>query len=247
MTKAEPLHIAGADGCPGGWIIVSHPVDEPAASTWHVAATFAELVAFTSGYAAVAIDMPIGLPDIAVPGGRTADRAARAVLGARQSSVFALPSRTAIACTDYRDACDTALKSSDPPRKVAKQTFHLFPKIREVDALMTPSLQSRIVECHPEVAFWAMNDREPLTEPKKVKSRPHPPGLDFRRALLTSQGFKSSFLEEPDCPRRIAGPDDLLDACATAWTANRLATGQALRLPDQPELDANQLRMEIVY
>jgi predicted RNase H-like nuclease len=248
MTSIKPPpYIAGADGCPGGWIVVRHPLNRPSAASWHLFETFEALLAATADHQAIAIDMPIGLPSVANSGGRLADRAARAVLGARQSSVFAVPARAAIACVDYRNACAVALEHSDPPRKVAKQTFNLFPKIRQVDALMTPALQNRVFECHPEVAFWAMNGKIELSEPKKRKSSPYPRGLKLRRELLIAQGFTPQFLVGPDCPGRIAATDDFLDACATAWTANRFANKIAERFPTKPLLDARSLRMEIVY
>lgn len=247
QTGTETIYAAGADACPGGWISVMYPVGQPHRATSHVYETFAALLAATAHCAAVAIDIPIGIPETATAGGRLADRAARAVLGARKSSVFAVPARAAVACSDYREACVAAFAHSDPPRKVAKQTFHIFPKIREVDALMSPALQHRIVECHPEVAFWAMNDRQPLSEPKKVKSSPYGPGLDLRRQLLIRHGYTAAFLNGPNCPRKVAAPDDFLDACATAWTANRMATSQSDRFPDRPDYDPRHLRMEIVF
>ena len=72
-------------------------------------------------------------------------------------------------------------------------------------------------------------------------------GKGWARDLLAGQGFDRRFLEGPDCPRRIAAADDFLDACATAWTANRLATGRAERLPADPATDPRGLRMEIVF
>jgi predicted RNase H-like nuclease len=239
--------VAGADGCPAGWITVYHPRGRPDAAAWRIFPTFEELLAFAETFEAVAVDMPIGLPDVATTGGREADRLARSVLGARQSSVFAVPARATIACTDYAHACATNLLNSDPPRKVAKQMFYLFAKIREIDERMTPTLQQRVVECHPEVAFWALNGEQALAEPKKVKSRPFPAGLDLRRDLLSRVGYAVDFLAGPDCPRSRAAPDDLLDACATAWSANRLALGAAARFPDNPPRDSRGLRMEIVY
>jgi predicted RNase H-like nuclease len=44
-----------------------------------------------------------------------------------------------------------------------------------------------------------------------------------------------------------AARDDLLDACAVAWTAWRLAQDRAVRLAAEPEVDMRGLRMEIVY
>ena len=241
-------HVGGVDGCPGGWLLVHHPQNNPQRAEWQIFETFAELFKTTATFLAVAIDIPIGLPKIATKGGRTADRQARAVLGARQSSVFSVPARTVLSCTDYRDACARSLRHSDPPRKVSKQIFHLFPKIREVDAAMSPNDQRRIVECHPEVAFWALNAKHALSQPKKVKSKPHEPGLDQRRRLLLSTGFDPEFLAGPTIRRRLAGPDDFLDACAASWTANRLASGMAERFPaETQEIDDTGLAMQITY
>ena len=128
---------------------------------------------------------------------------------------------------------------------VSKQCFHIFPKIREADALITPELQTRIVECHPEGAFWAMNGKQPLTEPKKLKSRGHPPGLALRRALLERAGYPAAFLAARRFKISHAGEDDFLDACACAWTARRVLRGEAHRFPDEPRIDPRGLRMEI--
>ena len=239
--------VAGADGCPAGWIVVSYPLDRPDQATCRICFTFKDLLDDDPGLAAIAVDIPVGLPEIGEYGGRAADRAARSLLGERRSSVFSVPARAAVSCSDYGVACETALAHSDPPRKVSKQAFNLFPKIRELDALMTPDLQYWVVECHPEVVFWAINGRTPLTEPKKVKSRSYEPGLALRRQLLVTQGFDPAFLENPGVPPRVATSDDLLDACAAAWTAGRVAKGTAERLPETPPTDARGLRMEIVF
>lgn len=238
--------IAGVDGCPGGWLVVLRPLDEPAAARMAIVPDFAAVLALQPSPEFIGIDMPIGLPETTSTGGRDADVGARANLGARQSAVFAVPSRAAVMQSDYREACAAALATSNPPRKISKQCFFLFPKIREIDAVMSPALQSRVHETHPEVAFWALNGERPLDEPKKVKSRPHPPGLALRRRLLSAAGYDPAFLEDRTGIRAsVAGPDDLLDAAACAWTAARIARGQARRFPDKPTLDAKGLRIEI--
>jgi predicted RNase H-like nuclease len=160
--------VAGVDGCRGGWLVVMRPLDDPTAARALLVPAFADVLALDPAPAVVGIDMPIGLPRVAGRGGRTADIEARANLGARQSSVFAVPSRSAVMRTDYREACTEALATSDPPRKVSKQCYNLFPKIREIDALLTPNLQRRVFEIHPELAFWAMNGDRPLELPKKL-------------------------------------------------------------------------------
>ncbi len=44
-----------------------------------------------------------------------------------------------------------------------------------------------------------------------------------------------------------AKPDDTLDACIAAWTAERIARQEAERLPSEPPLDGRGLHMEIWF
>jgi predicted RNase H-like nuclease len=237
--------VLGVDGCPAGWVVVSHPLDRPEAADITIAETFSAVLDLGRDAILIAVDMPIGLPDRIGAGGRACDVAARRVLGARQSAVFAMPSRAAVMCEDYRAACAIASATSEPPRRISKQAFNLFPKVREVDALMTPELQETVREVHPEVAFWALNGHTALDTAKKVKSRPNPEGLIARRALLAAAGYDPGFLETVHFKRAIAGPDDVLDATVNASAAARIARGEGIRFPDTPNLDAKGLRMEI--
>jgi predicted RNase H-like nuclease len=185
----------------------------------------------------VAVDMPIGLPERIGPQGRGPERAVRPLLGERQSSVFAVPSRRAVYAQDYGDACRLAAQTSDPPKKISRQLFMIAPKIREIDTELrgTPALSERVFEVHPEVAFWRLNGERALTEPKKIKSRPYDPGLALRRALLIGDGFPIAAVE--DDPPRGADQDDLLDALACAAVARRIRAGQARPFPDPPLRD----------
>ncbi|MBX9924907.1 MAG: DUF429 domain-containing protein [Hyphomicrobiaceae bacterium] len=240
------MTVAGVDGCPGGWLVVVRDVDDPTSAEMRIVPTFAEVLAGEPALAMVAVDIPIGLPDRIGPGGREADVAARTVLGQRQSAVFAVPSRAAVMEPDYRTACAIAFATSDPPRKISKQAFNLFPKIRQVDAVMTPELQARVREVHPEVAFAALNGWRPLELAKKVKSQPNGPGLDLRRSLLEAAGYRAAFLLPPSWLRRKdAGPDDLLDAAVNSWAAARLVRGEARCFPERPMVDSKGLRCEI--
>lgn len=236
---------AGVDGCRAGWLVVVRPLEDPAAAQVRLAVTFAEVLALVPEPGVIAVDIPIGLPDRGVPGGRACDVAARANLGGRQSSVFAVPSREAVMCEDYAKACRVAERTSQPARKVSKQAFNIFAKVREVDRLMTPELQQRVFEVHPEVAFWALNDECPLDLPKKVKSRPFPPGLDLRRSLLEAAGYSADFMRRLPFKASEAGPDDLLDAAVNSWSAARIARGEAVCFPCEPDTDSRGLRMEI--
>ena len=238
--------VAGVDGCRGGWLVVLRPLYNAGEAQAHLFKTFAAVLEIEPRPTIIGVDMPIGLPDVSGRGGRSADVAARAYLGGRQSAVFAVPSRAAVMESEYPRACEVAFSTSDPPRKVSKQCFHLFPKIREVDDLMSEPLQARVFECHPEVGFWALNGEQPLALPKKVKSRPNEPGLDLRRNLLAAAGYDRHLISgRAGLAARNVGPDDLLDACACAWTAARIHLGSARRFPVDPTRDSKGLRMEI--
>ena len=109
---------------------------------------------------------------------------------------------------------------------------------------MTPALQLRVKEVHPEVAFSALNGWTPLDLPKKVKSQPSAPGLALRRHLLTGAGYDAQLFATA-FKRAQAGPDDVLDAAANSWTAARLVQGCARRFPAGPVTDSKGLWCEI--
>jgi predicted RNase H-like nuclease len=228
--------LAGVDGCTTGWI-VAYVQENGHDVRIRVLSRFADVLAAPERPSIVAVDMPIGLPERIGPQGRGPERAVRPLLGERQSSVFAVPSRRAVYAQDYGDACRLAAQTSDPSRKVSRQLFMIAPKIREIDAELrgTPALAARVFEVHPEVAFWRLNGDRALIEPKKVKSRPYGPGLVQRRALLIRDGFPR-FVVESDPPPGAA-QDDLLDALACAAVARRIRAGRAKPFPDPPLKD----------
>ncbi|MEO1199717.1 MAG: DUF429 domain-containing protein [Pseudomonadota bacterium] len=237
--------IAGVDGCRTGWCVVLTPVDALHQARLQLCPCFADILTLPEAPVIIAVDMPIGLPDHVGPGGRAPETHVRPLLGARQSSVFSVPSRRAVMEEDYRTACQVALETSDPPRKIAKQTFNLFPKIREIDRLMTPDLEARVFECHPEVAFWALNGEAPIPLPKKIKSRSNPDGLAMRADLLERAGFpaRDIMTRRKDLPG--IGADDALDATVCAWSARRILDGIAHCFPPDPPRDGKQLRQAI--
>jgi predicted RNase H-like nuclease len=244
MSGDQDIWLAGADGCPGGWIVAFvRPGGHDA--RLRIVPRFADVLAAPERPAVVAVDMPVGLPERTGPGGRAAENCVRPLLGARQSSVFSVPSRAAIYAADYATACAIAAVTSDPPRKVSKQLFNIAPKIREVDEALraTPDAARRVFEVHPEVAFWRLNGERALTEPKKVKSRPYDPGLALRRTLLVAAGLPAEAVNA--APPRGAAADDLLDALACAAVARRILQGAAKPFPDPPPRDALGLPMAI--
>lgn len=174
-----------------------------------VVRTFAEIV--SARFDLVLIDIPIGLLDTP----RQCDIAARKLLGQRKSSVFPAPSRHLLGAAHYRGQC-------------SRQLWNILYKIREVDAAMTPRLQRRIREAHPECAFARLNGL-PMRFWKKTAE-----GRAERRALL-----EPLFGPMPSLPG--AAPDDVLDAYALLWSA-----GQPHVVLGNGEHDARGLRCEIV-
>lgn len=206
--------VLGVDGFKGGWVaVVLHDgAFVEAASVRFVA----ELAARFTDAAMIAVDIPIGLSPI---GSRPADLAAKAFVGPLSSSVFLCPARAAFDELTFDGALAKA--RSIHASGFSIQTWALKERIVEVerDAARDP----RIVEVHPEVSFAAMNGR-PLRARKKTWN-----GQLQRRHLLEAHGIS--------LPNHLAGVgdevpvDDLLDAAAAAWSADRLALGMGQSLP----------------
>ncbi|KFG70698.1 DUF429 domain-containing protein [Microvirga sp. BSC39] len=240
------MWVAGVDGCRAGWIGVLMRADNPYEHRIMTAPTFAAIVDAPERPEVIAVDMPIGLPERTEGSGRLPEQLIRPLLEQRQSSVFAIPSRRAVEAEDYREACAIAAATSEPSRKVSRQGFAIFPKIREIDALLRarPVLMTRIYEVHPELAFWALNNAQALDQPKKVKGTPYGPGMDLRRRLLSRSGLLPESLIHAS-PPRCAAADDLLDALAGLTVALDIARGGGQPFPDPPGRDAHGLPVGI--
>lgn len=233
--------IAGVDGCRGGWIVAMGSLEGQSLRGFEIrlCATFDEILRLRPRPEIVSIDMPIGLLDVQERGGRECDRAARRLLGRpRAGSVFTPPTRPMLRAKTYEEVRRHGLSI---------QSFGILPKIREVDARMTPHLQKRVLECHPELAFMALggaaakhNKKTPEGRKERVeclRSIPRKRFPDVRRVLDEWRMKKGR--------SKIAGEDDLLDACALLWFAGEIALGRVARLPERPARDARGLRMEV--
>lgn len=242
--QPSPVPIVGVDGCRAGWIAAFAERDDLSRISIRVAPGFTQIVEALDAPSIVAVDMPIGLPDRIEGPGRAPERLVRPLLGERQSSVFSIPSRAAVFAPDYASACAEALASSNPPRKVSKQGFMIFPRIREIDMALRacPGLSEHVFESHPEVVFQALNGG-PLPLPKKVRGSPHAPGLALRRRLLAAAGVPEDVLST--APPAGARADDMIDALACLLTARAIASGRAQSWPSPPLRDAHGLPVAI--
>ena len=154
----------------------------------------------------IAIDVPIGF------GPRDADVAARKFLKGAASAVFSTPSRELLE------------RPFGPGLGISAQAHALGPRIRHVTRLA--ETDPRIHEVHPEVSFRAMNGGRPLRYRKKSAG-----GALERIALLNREGIDPT----PLTAAWAAPLDDVLDAAAAAWSAQRIARGEARSLPDMPD------------
>lgn len=220
--------VLGVDGHPRGWVAVR--LDGGAVAGVHSDATLAGILATAPDAEVVAIDIPLGLPDSQV---RACDVEARALLrGARPSSIFATPPRVVLEAPDYATARATAVRHWS--RGVSAQAYNLGPRILEADAIA--EADSRLIEAHPEVSFAAMAGTA-VTEHKKSWD-----GLRRRLLLLHREGIELPQLLGPGAGAVPA--DDVVDAAAAAWTADRHRRGEAIPIPDPPEA-ADGRRMAI--
>lgn len=180
----------------------------------------------------IGVDIPIGFPALPAQG-RAADGAARQLVKPLTSTVFPTPHPAVHEAQNHAQANDISRKLTGTG--ISKASFDLLPKIREVQKIAVKN--KRIYEVHPEVSFRILAGR-PLVSKKRWN------GHTDRRALLLAAG-----VEIPDYlgDAKSAGAYDILDAAVAAWSANRIAAGEANSLPHPPERDENGREIAIWY
>ena len=231
------MRVVGIDGCPGGWIAVALDLESRTFAP-RVHPSFSDAIACYPNVSCIAVDIPIGLT---ADGPRPCDLEARRVLGPRSSSVFPAPDPRLLDAPTFGQAL--ALARSLTGKGISKQGFAIYAKVAEANRSMTPLLQGWVFEIHPEVSFWALSGGRPMAFAKRTLE-----GYEERKRLL--EAALGLTLPHRNEARRLAPPaaaDDLLDALAASWTAQRIAEDRAGRLPAQPTLGVGGLRMEIGY
>ena len=214
--------VLGVDACKAGWVgaILEPGSPRPRIAVAATVDALVETVRQSLAIQAVAIDIPIGLPDSTTRG---ADSAARKALRGRASSVFTTLTRAAYG-EPTRAAADPVNRGLTG-QGVGAQAFGLRAKILEVDAWVRSRPTVGVIEVHPELCFATMAGA-PIAPGKKTDD-----GRVARLAALRAAGLAS--------PSVLSGSgyaaDDVLDACAAAWTAARWVNGEARPLPDPPE------------
>ena len=184
-----------------------------------------------AGTASIGIDVPLGVTSGTTR--RTADSEARKFVGPRRSSVFPTYPREVYEAPDYdaaREMCRNLTGGS-----ISQQAYALKERLLELEGVAKGRLG--VFEVHPEVSFHEMAKRD-LSWAKTSWN-----GLNERMQLLRDQGIKiATKIDEIG----NAGSEDLLDAAAAAWSANRIANGTASSLPAPPQ-EANGRQIAIWY
>jgi predicted RNase H-like nuclease len=219
-----PVPVLGVDACPSGWVgVLLTPDVRPSVLVSGTVASLVALAQESAELVVVAIDIPIGLPD---RDGREADVLARRELPGKASSVFSTLTRSAYTAPSYAEGRALNLAATDGRSSASAQAFALRTKILEVDEWVRSDPGVVVIEVHPEVSFARMAGA-PLLSRKKEAA-----GVHERRAVLERAGIPA-----PAWFRGSGfGEDDLLDACAAAWTAVRHARRESESLPPVPEV-----------
>ncbi|CAM3339134.1 DUF429 domain-containing protein [Mycobacterium frederiksbergense] len=221
--------VLGVDGWKNGWVGIELRDGRYVGA--HVDETLRGLVAAAPDAVAIGVDIPLGLLDSEV---RASDRAAQRRLGARSSSLFAMPPRPVFDAPDH--AAATAAAKALTGTGISIQTWGLRRKFLEAEALHDKT-GLPLHEVHPELSFHEMGLL--AADGKKKSWR----GQRARLRILTSHGIDIP----EDLGRAVAAvpADDVLDAGAAAWSAHRIATGAAFSLPDPPQVDGRGRQLAI--
>lgn len=210
------MTVVGVDGWKGRWVAA---VADGRAITWRTHDDFADVLAAHPGRT-VAVDMPIATTD----GPRDVDAAGRAWLrdhGGPWQSIFLAPTTRTVAAYEAGRTHAEAMAGLAAGSRVSIQAWNLIPAIVQVRDALAARPDAVVLEAHPECSFRAMDDR--IGPASKKTGR----GAGLRLRAL-SREFDVDLAGAPE----NVPVDDLLDACAVAWTAARHERGEHLTLPE---------------
>ena len=217
-TIVADAAVLGIDGWKSGWlavVLLENRVEV------EFRTRLADYVSDFADAAAIVVDVPVGMP---LEGRRVADIEARRFVGRRASSVFPVPPEAVLRTPTYQLALTMCREVFG--FGLSSQSYALRQKVLDAGELARKG--APLTEGHPEVSFTALKGAS-LGYPKRAWNGQHE-----RRLLLEAFGI--------DLPDRLPGAvgsapaDDVLDAAAMAWTARRVARGEAKSLPNPPEL-----------
>ena len=260
------IKYVGVDGCPCGWIGVG--LDDSGVARVKVRGEFSEILECFGDACLILVDMPIGLPN-GVPTYRCCDNEARRKLKGRESSVFRVPSREFVTefknsesrdqTWGYSDANKWITDKCQGAKLISQQAFHIVEKIIKVDDALTSrdeSASPKVREAHPEICFWALNNKNVVLNSKKD-------GWGFIerfrivKRLIPNTDVNGVFEKvRREHSKSQVGSDDVLDALALAVTAKigsqegnefRTLPKRCNGCPKEKDKCKPNLPMEMVY
>ena len=235
----------GIDGYSQGWIgIVVNKKREYQRKIYLWQSTEKMLQESFKNFKFSLIDMPIGLNDYLLPGERNCDKLARRLIGwPRSSSIFIVPHREALSAKTKDGADKINLQICG--KKLTFQAFNIARRIKALDMVFSknPKLQSKIRESHPELCFWALNQKRALIT-KKCSAE----GLTQRLRIISRYTpiRAKEFLEFAKDAGKLIKYDDIVDAMVLALSASLCKLKGIQSIPRQPQIDSRGLRMEMV-
>lgn len=211
--------VLGVDSTRSGWL--GALLEASGHGTPHLiaASSLPELLEQAGDVAVVAVTVPLGLPD---QGRREADVQTRRFLGDQGSTVLTPPVRDAVYAVSHSEA--NSLNRAASGSGVSSEAWDLRRRIQELDAWVRQDLPALVVETHPEAAFATLAGA-PLASRRRTGA-----GTAERRSVLATGGV----FVPTGAPHGI-GTDDVLDACAAAWSAHRVKNGEATTFPGEPQ------------
>jgi predicted RNase H-like nuclease len=210
--------VAGVDACRNGWVAV---VNRDGVFAANVITHIAELNEVVSDAQVIAIDIPIGLLSEGI---RAVDLEGRDELDTRRSTLFVVPVRSALGALTHHEA--TSISSEKSGVGISLQSFSLKEKIFEVERWL-PDAPCPVYEVHPELSFKEM-DGTVVTPSKKTWA-----GMTVRRDKLLRRGIDLDGVSRE--VSALCATDDMLDAGAAVWSAERILAKRARSIPAQPQ------------
>jgi predicted RNase H-like nuclease len=223
------MQVLGVDVWAKGWVGVEF--DNAKFIRSHTSPSLRSVIAKTTGVAVVTVDIPLGLAD---SGLRIADGEAYAALGPRRSSVFPTAPRAVYEKDTYEEAAQ--VHSNLLGKGMSRQSYGLRNRLLEADRLYDGSVP--LYEVHPEVCFAYMG-AGPCHFSKKTWA-----GQRDRIRRLEAVGI---ILPDALGDASVVPVDDVLDAAAAAWSADRIARDMGASLPSPPQVNDRGQSMAIWY
>lgn len=230
-------YFLGIDGCRGGWVAAALDT----ALTLFFFSTLEEAREKIKNSEFTLIDMPMGLKSVGKEE-RRCDVEARKFLKKKKMSIFPMASRQAVYTHSYEEA--NIVNREILGKGLSKQSYNLFPKIREVDFFIekNPLILNSICEGHPELSFARLSGSE-MVYSKKTQE-----GYDERLTLIKryiphAEEAISHFRSLYRTTTLVK--DDILDAVILALAATSKTYNNYKIVPSEEEVDMRGISMKI--